>query len=489
VATPIPKNEATFSLAEIVVATRGSLAREGGERLVRGVCTDTRAVGPGELFVALRGERFDGHDHVTAAASAGATAVLASRDVEVPTAVSVIRVDDTLRALGDLSACHRLRWSHAGLGPARRLVAVTGSAGKTTTRHALGKALAELGLKVHTSAGNLNNAVGVPMTLFGLEARHRVAVVEIGMSVPGEIKRSAEISRPDAGVVTLVADAHTEGVGSIWGVLEEKSDLLRSLGERGVAAANGDSDLTRAALVKAGPRRRLLYGEASDCDVRLVSRASRGLAGSELTVDVRRHGQPALRVESAVPLLGKAGAYAALATLAVLVGLDEDRALDGGALSRAVAATGGNEAGRLAPVERADGAIVIDDAYNANPASMTASVEASRELADALGKDLVLVLGSMFELGGRSEALHREVGEAAARARPRVVIAAGDRGRAIGASAEAHGVRVVYAEGAAEAERAAVAEVGPRDLVLVKASNSLGLARVAAHLTKGAVAS
>lgn len=487
VATPIPKNEAAFSLPEVLLATSGVLVRRGAGDGFRGVSTDSRSTAPGEIFVALRGERFDGHEHVRAAVERGAAAVVVSRDVEVPASVALVRVDDTLVALGDLASMHRARWARDGFSPRGRVVGVTGSAGKTTTRHAIAKLLGALGPAVHASTGNLNNAIGVPMTLFGLSPHHELAVIEMGMNQPAEIRRSAEIARPDAAVVTLVADAHTEGVGSIWGVLREKSDVFAFLGAEAVAVANADDELSRAALVRAGRARRILYGASSDAHVRLVHQRARGLDGTELSIEVRRGVGDVLEVSAVTPLLGRAGIYASLAAVAIAVGLDIPGAADAAAMAAAIQSLSGNEAGRLdARARPQDGAIIIDDAYNANPASMKASIQTAQEIAGSLDRKLVLVLGTMFELGARSDELHEDIGRAAAAAGARMLVAVGPSARAIERGAtlapSALGGSVVITEDADAASRALAGSIHADDVVLVKASNSLGLSRVAARL-------
>ncbi len=318
-ATPLPKNRAAFSLAEIVLATGGEASSGSPSDGVVGVSTDSRSVTRGELFVAVVGERFDGHDHVAAAAAAGAAVVLVSRGVAVPAGVHAVRVPDTLRALGDLARAHRRRWAARG---DKQVVAITGSAGKTTTRHVTTAILAALGRRVHASVGNLNNAVGVPHVVFGLDNTHDTAVIEVGMSTPGEIAHCAAIVEPSAAVVTLVADAHTEGVGSIWGVAREKSALFAALSSGGLAIANADDAGARAGLLRARGARHVLYGEAAGTDVRLLSRRPLGSAGAELEVELRRPDGAPVALHVQVPLLGAAGAYASLAALAVAVGLD-----------------------------------------------------------------------------------------------------------------------------------------------------------------------
>jgi UDP-N-acetylmuramoyl-tripeptide--D-alanyl-D-alanine ligase len=470
-ATPIPKNRAPFSSSELTRATGGAIAHPGRAEFA-GVTSDSRAVVSGEVFVALRGDKFDGHDHVASAVERGAAALVVERDIDAP-GVAVVRVPDTLVALADLARFHRQRWGH-------RVVGITGSAGKTTTRHVIEQLLSFEGARVHSSAGNLNNAIGVPMTLFGLTNEHDLAVVEMGMNQPGEIAHLARTAQPDVGVLTLVAEAHTGGVGSIEGVAHEKSELLAGLASAGCAVVNGDDSWARAGLTRSSASRKLVYGEAADADVRLVSRVSRGLAGSELCIAVRRPSGEQ-RIDLLLPLLGRAGVYAALAAIGTLLALEPAMEAERfAAVVARLAELSAGEGGRLAARERVDGTIVIDDAYNANPASMVASIEAAQEIASALERRLVLVLGPMFELGAESDALHERVGRRAAAARPsRVVVVASEP---LARAAAAGGAAVVPVADAAEAEREALAAVSPRDVVLVKASNSVGLSRVARRL-------
>ncbi len=478
-ATPLPKNRARFSLAEIALATDGTPSAGSPADATVGVSTDSRSVAAGELFVALVGDTFDGHDHAAAAVERGARVVVASRDLALSSAAVVVRVDDTLRALGALGRAHRLRW--AGHRP-RSVVGVTGSAGKTTTRHVTTSVLRALGRTVHASAGNLNNAIGVPLVLLGLEDPHDTAVVEVGMSTPGEIAHAAALVEPDAAVVTLVSEAHVEGVGSIWGVAREKSELLAHARPRGAAIANADCAGARAALVRARPRRHLLYGVAADADVRLVSRVSRGLAGADLSIDVRASAGAPLRVEARTPLLGEAGAYASLAAIAVAVALDPASAQRPADLARGLLSSGDAESGRLSANVLSDRTIVIDDAYNANPSSMRASIRAAREIATAEGRDLVLFLGVMRELGAEAAALHADVGRAAAEARPTVVVAVSPDAEPLASAAEAAGAAVRRVADAAAAVDLAATLVSPGAVVLVKASNSVKLWSVAAAL-------
>src|SRR5438105_292277 len=220
-ATAIPPNRAPFTPEEIATATGGRLVRGGGPSV--GVFTDSRAVVHGAAFVAIGGERFDGHAFLAEVAGRGASALVVAKD-GAPEGPAVVRVDDTRRALGQMGRAHREKWSAAG---ARLLVAITGSAGKTTTKAVLAKVLgAAAPGAVHASAGNLNNDIGVPMTLFGLASEHRYAVVEVGTNARGEIGNLAAIALPNVAVLTLVAAAHTEGLGTLDDVAREKGALF-----------------------------------------------------------------------------------------------------------------------------------------------------------------------------------------------------------------------------------------------------------------------
>ncbi len=506
-ATPIPKNRAPFSVADVALVARASaILGDAPEpdlaaRAIVGVSTDSRDVREGELFVALVGERFDGHAHIGAAFERGAVAALVSRPVDVPAGRVAIQCSDTLLGLGLLGREHRRRWSNrpvfANEAIRRRiLVGITGSAGKTTTRHAVARVLEALfaqsrdGLpapRIHASAGNLNNAIGVPMTLLGLEPEHALAVVEIGMNSPGEIDHATRMAEPEIGIVTLVAEAHTEGVGSYFGVLREKASLLGALAAEGVAIACLDDPGARATLGATRAHARLGYGEHPDAAVRLVSHASRGLDGQSLTLAMSMPGAtpraaPA-HFNATIPLLGRAGRYAALAAVTAALAIDPSLAARPEALAAALTTIGGNEGGRLHARTSADGTTVIDDAYNANPASMRASLELAGELARGRGAGLVAILGAMYELGARSIALHEAIGRAAVEAGARTIVAVtkGD-GRALGEAAAALGAKVHYAADAAEAEAIAMQEIRPGDVVLVKASNSVGLGALGGRL-------
>lgn len=477
-ATPIPHNEAQFSFEEAARYMAAEIVGGNGGRFT-GITTDSRGDVRGRLFVALSGEHFDGHRFVDRAVDAGAVAAVVDRRADVTSGVPLFRVDDTLAALGALAAAHRQRWGG-------RIVAVGGSAGKTTTRSVTAAMLdALLPGEVLEAPGNLNNRVGVPMVLLSLSAAYRVAVVEIGTNVRGEVAELTRIARPDASVLTLVGIEHSAGLGSIDAIEAEEGDLLAGTAAGGVALANADDPRARRQLHRAAPARRVLYGHAEDADFRVVSRQGRGLRGSQVSIAT-----PAGEVAITVPLVGRPAAYAAaagLATLHLLAG-DLDLPLPSAErLSAALARAG--EPGRLRATERADGVVVIDDTYNSNPASVGTSVAAAREIADARAARLVVVLGEMRELGEASRAHHREVGAEVARLGPSVVIAiAGDAVEFL-AAARAGGIETAFVEDSEQAAAIVAERLEPRDVVLVKGSRGVRAERVvAALLGEGAVA-
>lgn len=488
-ATPLPPNRASFTVAELVLALDAVVVggRAPEDLTTVGVSTDSRKVAPGELFVPLRGETFDGHDHLAGAIAKGAKVVLVDRDVASvsPSDAVLLRVPDTLRALGLLARAHRRRWG--SLEGRREVVGITGSAGKTTTRHATAHMLRALGSRVHASHGNLNNFIGAPISVLGFEPAHDVGVIELGMNQPGEIATLAGVAEPTVGIVTLVSHAHTAGVGSIWGVAKEKSDLVAALPSFGACIVNADVPLAAAAAIRTPARRRLSYGATEGATVRLIRRRMMSLERSVLEIELRGSGAggPVRRFEAEVALLGDAGASACLAAVCAALAVHGDVRAD--ELARALREIPPNEAGRLDVTRRADGAIVVNDAYNANPASMKSSIRAAREIATLEKKPLVLVLGTMFELGDEAEALHFDVGLAAAAAAPDEVVVVGEGARSLERGYASKGGRTPnFAKDAHDAEALLSTLELAESVVLVKASNSMGLGPVAARLAEGA---
>ncbi|MES1179142.1 MAG: UDP-N-acetylmuramoyl-tripeptide--D-alanyl-D-alanine ligase [Myxococcales bacterium] len=464
-ASLIPENSAAFSLFDVASLTFGSLL--GANASCVGVTTDSRADLRGRLFVALRGERFDGHDFARQAIAAGAAGVLLER--EVPGLVGPqVRVASTLGALGALANAHRTRW-------AKRIVGVAGSAGKTTTRSAITAVLSALFPgAVHFASGNLNNLIGVPMVLLGLSPEHRVGVVEIGTNAPGEVRALSAMAAPDVAVLTLIGLEHTEGLGDLDGIEREEGEIWSGLPVEGLAVANADDERVQRTVAALTPHRTLSYGYSEHANYRLRERTANALGGSVLDIARRTpFAQDVIQLET--PLLGEAGAYATLAALAVGEWVS-GAALEAAIVARALSTAG--EPGRLTPLELADGTVVLDDSYNSNPASVLSSLKTAREIAQARGARLVLVLGEMRELGALSAEQHEQVAASLGETGAAVLVAvAGDAQRFVPAALKA-GLDAHFAETAEQALGLLLPKLAPKDVVLVKASRGVKAERL-----------
>ncbi|MDZ4805537.1 MAG: UDP-N-acetylmuramoyl-tripeptide--D-alanyl-D-alanine ligase [Candidatus Eisenbacteria bacterium] len=380
----LPANRAAFTAAELARITGGRWMTSGSD--VVGVTTDSRGMVPGQLFVALSGERFDGHDFLDQVAAAGAAAAI----VKTPRAVSIpqLVVADPVAALGSLALAHRDRFDIP-------LVGLTGSNGKTTSKEMIAAVLAPLG-PIHRTAGNLNNHIGVPLTLLGLEPAHRAAVVEMGMSREGEIRALAAMARPTVAVITNAGRAHLLGLGSREAVVRAKSEIAEALGPSDTLIYFGDDGLLRE-VNKGCAAHVVTFGLGPTPNLSASHINETGLLGSEFDVDGFG------RVHLAIP--GRHNVLNALAALAVsqVLGVAPDAAVR--ALANVRPVTGRMEVRRFGPLT------IIDDSYNANPDSMRAALDLLRE-APHTGRR-VAVLGEMLELGQTSLSMHREVGAAA----------------------------------------------------------------------------
>jgi UDP-N-acetylmuramoyl-tripeptide--D-alanyl-D-alanine ligase len=458
----------SFRSDELAAATGGRWTG-GAPTTVEGVSTDTRTLPAGSLFVALRGERFDAHDHLAEAAARGAAAAivaeawLAARPAGAAPPLPLLAVQDTLAALGAVARHHRRRF-------AMPMVAVTGSNGKTTTREMIAAILATRGPVLKTE-GNLNNEVGVPLTLLGLDATHLSAVIEMGMSHPGEIARLAAIAEPQVGVVTLAAPAHLEGLGTVEAVADAKAELYQGLPAGGVVVASADDPRMLKRALASG-RRMLTFA------------SGRGRRGDVVVLEVRPPAGDGLRfvlgignreLEIHVPAL--VGAHnarnaAAAACAAVALGSSDREIVRGLAAVRPV--------GRRLRVERLpSGVLLVDDCYNANPASMTAALEVLRDLAAAGGGRAVAALGDMLELGAFEAEAHRALGAEAARAGVAVLAAFGPRARLAAEAAREAGLADTFHTEDPEALAAFVrGRLRPADVLLVKGSRGMKLERL-----------
>jgi UDP-N-acetylmuramoyl-tripeptide--D-alanyl-D-alanine ligase len=416
-----------------------------------GVSTDSRTLQPGALFVALAGERFDGHDHLDQAAARGARGAVVSRPVEAPAELVVYRVDDTLVALGDL-ARHR----RDALGA--RVIGITGSSGKTSTKDFLRGAL-EATLRVHATRGNQNNRIGLPLTLLEAPDDTEVVVAEMGTSEPGEIEELVRIGRPDVGVVVTVSESHLDRLVDLAGVMSEKLDMVRGLSAEAVP------------LVGDNPRSLAEGAREIRVDVRvagLSTAADPDLRPSRLTVDAQgRYGFQWRGVPVALAVTGRHMAYNAVIALAVAdsLGVPPEAAARG---VSAVQPTG------MRSEMRTVGAVsLLVDCYNANPQSTRAALDALAARTGAGPR--VALLGTMLELGGRSRALHDEVLQYALSLGLDRVVATGAFAVAL---PELYHPRLVRAEEPRDGCEAVLPVLRQGGLLLLKASRGVALERL-----------
>jgi UDP-N-acetylmuramoyl-tripeptide--D-alanyl-D-alanine ligase len=409
-----------------VAAALGAAAPAGAPAAFPSVSTDTRAIPPGALFVALRGDRFDAHAFLPEAKEKGAGAAVVREGTPAVPGLPVFEVPDTLRALGALASFHRRRF-------AIPVAAVAGSNGKTTTKEMLASILRTRGPALATE-GNLNNEVGVPLTIFRLSAEHRAAVLELGMSAPGELARLTEIARPDAGVVTLVAAEHLEFLKDLDGVADAEGELYRGLRPGSVAVVNADDArcLAQAERVVPGVRK-ILFGKSPLADVRLVRVVPLGVEGMKILLEGEewdgRSGGGRLggnlqrsRVEVRLRFVGEHNAMNAAAAAATAAALSYSFEEISRGLSSARPYSH-----RSRVVAGAGGVTILDDCYNASPASMEAALATLASLVEGGKGRAVAVLGDMLELGAFEEEAHRALGRSVGDARVAVAAFFGPR--------------------------------------------------------------
>jgi UDP-N-acetylmuramoyl-tripeptide--D-alanyl-D-alanine ligase len=384
------KEEEQLSMEAVLTATKGVLMQGDAETSFTGVSTDSRSIKPGELFFALRGENFDGHRFLTEAIQRGGKGAVVQHEIDWPSeqGIALIRVADTLEALGDLA--HYWRKQHR-----IPLVAVVGSNGKTTTKE-MAAAILGKRCKVMKNAGNLNNLIGLPLSLLQMNSTDSVAILEMGMNRRGEILRLTHIAEPDLGILTNIGPAHIEGLGSIEGVMEAKGELIKGMGARGRVVFNAD-DPRVAELSKGFRGASQSFGIDNPADWQAVAIRTRADGG----VSFQLQG-PAGRTPVSLQVIGRHQVYNALAAAATaaLLGAGIDDIKEG--LERFTP-----PAMRMELLKLGKGVKVINDAYNANPRSMEAALLALQELP---GGRKIAVLGDMWELGEYAAEAHQGLG-------------------------------------------------------------------------------
>ena len=445
---------AVFTPEDVIAATGASWLSQGGAASFDGVSTDTRTLGPGSLFLALTGEKFDGHAFVREAVKRGACGIVASRRIETEPGVHVFQVADTLQALQDLARFHRRRFQIP-------VVAVTGSNGKTSTKDMLAAVLGSV-MSVLKTEANFNNEIGLSQTLMRMQSGHEAVVVEMGMRAPGEIAGLAAIALPTVGVVTNVGETHIERLGSIENIAAAKAELACAISESGRIILNGDDPRVRGMRDKTAAKA-VLYGLQPDCDVKAVQLEHKP-EGVRFRCEA---GSVSFSVSLPVP--GIHNVYNALAAIAT--------GLELGVTPEAVArGLAGYEPGKMRLNIRQYGEItVIDDTYNASPLSMAAALDV---LASTAQGRKVAVIGDMLELGESGPAAHRRVGVQLAVAGVVAVVTLGELAALAGAVASEKGISAVACSDHASAERALKEILRPGDTMLLKGSRGMAMEKL-----------
>ncbi len=435
------------SAKKLAQVTGGRLISAGREAIT-GVRTDSRDVRPGELFIPIVGERADGHDYIDQAIAKGAAAVITARDIPPAEGITVVRVADTRLAMKALASYVRGEMDIP-------VVAIIGSVGKTTTKDMVAGILGQR-FDVLKTEGNYNNDIGVPLTLFRLEEHHQCAVIEMGMNHFGEIRYLAEMVRPDYVVMTNIGDAHIENLGSREGILKAKSEVFEFVKESGCAVLNGDDPLLRTLrnTLKCGI---ILCGESLDCDV-LVDDVNTG-DGFTVKCGILIGGE---RIEADIPAPGRHMVYCAAqgAYIAKCLGMTSEEIEKG---ISAYKPTGM----RMNIKHLSDGVILLDDAYNANPQSMEASLRTLETLA---AEKKIAVLGDMLELGEIAESAHSHIGDICRCSGIDMVLTCGELGRFIAAHA---GEKGRWYEDREALEADLLSSITPGTAIEVKASRGM----------------
>lgn len=462
----------TFWRAETIKSAVGGawLARQDASKrpLTEGVSTDSRAVKPGQVFIALRGEKHDAHAYLADVVKAGAAMLIIDRPETLATSgaaeagVGVLHVPDSGAALLRLGGVYRKSLETT------RVIAVGGSNGKTTTCRLVEQLLGGT-LRGTASPKSFNNAIGVPLTVLGAKRSDQYLLCEVGTNAPGEIAPLADLVSPDIAVITSIGREHLEGLGSIEGVIKEEVTLLASLRAGGLAVINADTpalvEAARSILVKLPQRSIVTFGFSAGADIRITA-VEVSDRGTRFTLNERE--------SFFVPLIGRHNALNAAAAIAVARRMGVPSDVIEAALAKA------NGAPMRLERREVSGVVFVNDAYNANPESMIAAIRTFAEVG-ASGRR-VLILGDMLELGGHAPELHREVGEVLAReGTPDLLVLVGNHAAGIGERAQRvmSSDRVVYVPDAGAASAGAIAAMlNAGDMVLLKGSRGMGLERI-----------
>lgn len=445
-----------FSLTKIIKAT-GAESNSNSEIIFSDVTTDSRKIIKDVLFVALKGEKFNGEDFAEDALKKGAAAVLVSKSAKKISGGVVLKVEDTLTAYQKISQSWRERFKIP-------VVAITGSSGKTTTKDLTAAALSALG-EVQKTSANFNNEIGVPLTLLGINEKSKAAVVEIGMRGLGQIKSLAKIVQPTIGIVTNVNETHIELLGSVENIAKAKGELVEEIFEGGTVILNADNKFTSDMKKLVNPGVKIIsYGLENPADL-----TAENIIVKDVSTEFNlKYGGEIFNFE--IPVIGRHNVSNALAAIAA--GLTLGLTLKEISKGFATLAT----TKMRFEVIRRDGITIVNDAYNASPASMRASIQTVAEVYD--GRKIA-VLGDMLELGKISEEVHREVGAELKKNNFDILITYGELGKFIAAGAEEAGLKNIFVTSThEETAKKILATKKDGDIILFKASHGMHLEKI-----------
>ena len=447
-----------FDLNFICQATGGNLALQKGNPDFLRVATDSREIRTGDLFIALKGENFDGHDYINEALQKGARGAIVTNTAGILTdlykEIAIIKVKDTLAALQQLAAAHRDRFELP-------IIAITGSVGKTTTKDILA-GLLQNNFQVLKTEGNFNNEIGLPLTLLRLNSHYEAAVVELAMRSRGEIAHLASLCRPTIAIITNVEPVHLQTLGSLENIAQAKCEVLQKV--ENFAVINGDNDY----LIKAAKEyscSQYTFGYNKDCDFRVINAH---INNSKLWIKANIF-ENAIDLQFPIPTLRLAPVITAAAGVATLMGVN----ISDIQTSLSAYKPDGN---RLAMINLPQGGLIINDTYNANPLSMAAAVETARELAT--GRRIVAILGDMFELGDYEMQGHLEVGRKVALSGVNLLVTIGTRAENIARGAREAGMaeqQIIHFIDRNECYEYLSQNLSEQDVILFKASRGMKL--------------
>lgn len=452
-----------MKMSEFCQVTDGAAISPYDDFIIQNIVTDSRVVKKDDVFLALKGEQFDGHDFCKAAVDSGAKAIIVDKlELPLPEKVLVVKVKSTLKAYQDIAEYKRLKFDIP-------VIAVTGSTGKTSTKDIIAAALSS-SMKVLKSHANFNNEIGLPATLLNLDSTYESAVVEMGMRGKGQIKELAEIAHPTIGVVTNVGKTHIELLKSVQNIMKAKRELVEALDQTGTVILNADDENVRS-MSGSAKGKVVLFGFSDDADIK-ASDVVQSTEGLTFTCTDKQGGR---KFAVKLPLLGRHNIYNALCAIAVcsVLQVDTDRMLEG--LSKVELSAMRQQ------VSKISGMIFIDDTYNASPDSMKAALEL---LQDMPGKRKIAILGDMLELGKVSDDEHTRLGDIAAESGVELLVTIGSKTYHTSERAAEKGVRTWHFKTHSQAVEMAGELLEKGDTVLFKGSRGMHIEEVLKALTE-----